>query len=128
GYEIEAQAPLRFDGETPIELRVEPNPDAVAAVLVVRAEDGTVVARTPIDPADTTPVWDGTNSDGDTADPGLYSFAVQRSAGSEALPAETPRGFSLVTEARLENGEVVLVLDGGTTQRAEDVTALRSAS
>ncbi|MEL6479469.1 MAG: flagellar hook capping FlgD N-terminal domain-containing protein [Pseudomonadota bacterium] len=125
GHEVEAAAPLRFDGSTPLDLKTEPNPDAIAAVLVVRDEDGRVVARKPIDPAASTLSWDGTATDGETVDPGVYSFQIQRSDGEESLPAVTPLGFARVAEARLEDGEVNLILEGGSSLRADDVVALR---
>ncbi|MEM6906473.1 MAG: hypothetical protein AAF568_11310, partial [Pseudomonadota bacterium] len=88
-------------------------------------EAGDVVARQPVDPAASDISWSGEIAGG-TAPAGLYSFSVERSDGRDALPTDQARGFSRITEARLENGQTVLVLEGGKTFPASEVGTLRA--
>ena len=127
GQLVEAEAPVRFTG-APIDLMVTPNPDAETTELVVRDALGTEVYRRDIDDSVSKVTWDGTLTAGGTAEPGLYSFRIARTSEGNPLPTEVPSGFSLVKEARLESGQISLVLDGGTTIPASEVTALRSST
>lgn len=126
GAQVNAAAALRFDG-APVELTVARDPAATAATLVVKSESGLVVARQPIDPQATTLTWDGAVAGGEPAPAGVYRFSLERMNGSASLPDAEPRGFAGVTEARLADGGVELVLDSGDVISADDVTAIRAA-
>ncbi|MEM7508257.1 MAG: flagellar hook capping FlgD N-terminal domain-containing protein [Pseudomonadota bacterium] len=127
GHKVEAAAAIRFDG-APVELTTKPLAEARQAALIVTDGTGKIVDTQLVDPAANRITWDGLDRDGDPLEPGLYNFEVQRSDGPESLPSDTPKGFAQVTEARLVNGEIRLILDGGAEIAAADVTALRPAN
>lgn len=126
GAKVNAAAALRFDG-APVELTVARDPAATTATLVVKSEAGLIVARQPVDPQATTLTWDGAVAGGESAPVGVYRFSLERMNGVTPLPDVEPRGFAGVTEARLADGGVELVLDSGDVIRADEVTAIRAA-
>lgn len=124
GREARTTAPVPFDG-TPIEIR--PNPAAVAdeVSLIVRDGRGAEVQRLPL-PVSAQPVeWAGVASDGRPFAQGLYSFEVESRAQGQVVLSEPVETYARVTEARLVDGEPVLVLQGGSIVRVSDVTGLR---
>jgi flagellar basal-body rod modification protein FlgD len=128
GMEGLSPAARRFDGATPISLDVAPEPTADRAELVVRDGAGREVQRYEIG-ADAAQIqWSGRNAYGYPSMPGLYSFSVESFLGETSL-AETPvQSYSLLTEARVEGGEVILVTDGGAEIAANAVTGIRKPS
>lgn len=124
GMEARAAAPAFFDGSPVV---VSPNPaiQADGAVLVVRNEGGDEVQRLDI-PVSAEPLdWAGVDDGGSPFPTGLYSFEVE-SYSNGALMTTTPAEiYSTITEARGENGETVLILEGGARVTSEEVTALR---
>lgn len=122
GASVETATALRYDGETPLTLSVDPAPEATAAVLTVRTQEGVVVSRKPVDPAATSLSWEG----GEEA-AGFYRFTVERLNGEEPLPDAPARGFATVTEARSTPAGAELVLESGETMDAAAVTAIRRA-
>ena len=126
GREALTQAALPFEDD-PIELVTVPDPDARKAELVVSRLDGASVARIEVSPSARNLVWDGTTTDGGTADEGLYRFRVERTgADGAALPDDFPRGFGEVTEVRLVDGDARVVIAGQDEVAAREVVALRS--
>jgi len=69
--------------------------------------------------------WAGTPSDGTPLPSGLYHFQVVSSANGALVLAGTAATYSRVQEVRSENGQSVLVLNGGVSLLASDVSALR---
>ena len=126
GKEARAAAPAYFDG-TPI--TIAPNPAAVAdkVELVVYDADGTEVQRAEI-PKSADPIeWAGSAADGTPFTTGLYTFAVESSANGEVILNETADIYATVQEVRSENGQSILILEGGVAVQATDVTALRES-
>lgn len=124
GHKVEAAAAVRFDGG-PVTLNANPDGSSVTAALIVTDPEGREVSRSAINPLGSQIIWDGTTTDGDEVDPGLYSFTIARVDGEGTLSTEIPQGFSKVAEARLINGEITLILEGGEQVLASNVTALR---
>ena len=124
GMEARAQAPVRFDG-APVTIVPSPAPGADAAQLVVRNENGREVARIPVSASAEPLVWDGTGAGGQTVLPGVYSFELVSFANGVPTASTTPATYGRVTEARVENGQPVVVLASGATVPAAQVTALR---
>lgn len=129
GTEVSAPAALRFD-DAPLELTAPPDADATLASLVVRAdgtgaEEGPIVARQLVDPRAETIRWDGEIGDGEQAEAGLYRFSLERTTREGEVTTTPLSGFSRVVEARLDDGAPMLVLEGGDTVNANDVTAIR---
>lgn len=126
GMEALTTAPVAFDG-APIELL--PNPAAVAdeVFLIARDAQGNEVQRLPL-PKSAEPVsWAGVSDDGEPFGSGVYSFDIESRANGEVILVEPAQSYARITEARLQGGEAVLVLQGGSAIRASDVGALREA-
>ena len=126
GAEVEAAAAVRFDGE-PVSLSYDADQSAQSALLVVTNQDGQAVDAQALQAGVDQITWDGQLANGDEAEPGIYSFAVQQTFADAEATVVTPSGFARVVEARIaENGGVDLVLEGGDTVSASDVTAART--
>ena len=124
GREARAAMPVNFDG-TPITLA--PNPAAAAdkVELVVYDDDGNEVDRMEI-PKSTDPIeWAGVAPDGTPLDNGVYSFRVVSSANGDVILNDVADVYAMVREVRSENGQAVLVMDGGVSILASDINALR---
>ncbi|PRY77591.1 flagellar basal-body rod modification protein FlgD [Yoonia maritima] len=124
GKEARAATPAYFDGE-PITLA--PNPAVVAdkAEVVVRDESGAEVQRFDV-PISADPVeWAGVDTGGYPFAEGLYSFELISSLEGEILTEETVELYSTVTEVRAQDGETILILDGGVAVATSQVSALR---
>jgi flagellar basal-body rod modification protein FlgD len=124
GKEARAIAPGNFNGSP---ITIAPNPAAVAdkVELVVSDPQGNEVQRYDI-PKSADPIeWAGTQSDGTQFPSGLYQFQVVSSANGAPVLIETAAIYARVQEVRSENGQSVLVLNGGVSVLASDVSALR---
>lgn len=126
GNEARAPVPAEFDGATPIEVVPNPNPEANEAFLVVRDQYGLEIERSPIPVTDDPILWDGTTASGASAPAGVYSFEVESWIDGSLDAATTADVYAPVTEARIENGEAVLVMAGRGSIAADKVTALRA--
>ncbi|MEM1274939.1 MAG: flagellar hook capping FlgD N-terminal domain-containing protein [Pseudomonadota bacterium] len=127
GRQVEAQSALAFKGE-PIQLTTQPNSQADEARLVITNLAGVPLGQIPVDPNATEITWDGTLGSGETADPGLYRFQLERFSGGARLPIEVPSGFAEVTEVQLGSDDVQLVLDGQDEISITEIQSVRSGS
>jgi flagellar basal-body rod modification protein FlgD len=124
GMEALTNVPTYFDGR-PIELT--PNPAAAAdqVALVVRDSNGAEVQRLPL-PVSAEPVtWAGVSDDGSHFPNGTYRFDIESRAKGEVILSEPAETYGRITEARLQNGEALLILKGGSVITAASVTGLR---
>jgi flagellar basal-body rod modification protein FlgD len=124
GKEARAIAPGNFNGSP---ITIAPNPAAIAdkVELVVSDPQGNEVQRYDI-PKSADPIeWAGTQSDGTPFPSGLYQFQVVSLANGAPVLIETAAIYARVQEVRSENGQSVLVLNGGVSVLASDVSALR---
>ncbi len=126
GKSVQAPTGAAFSGE-PIDVGITPASGADRAVMVVKNDFGTEIARVTVDPTATSATWDGTDSSGTTAASGTYSFSLQSYSGDTLLSTTDGSVFSTVTEVRrATDGATELVLATGDTVSAEDVTAVRA--
>ncbi len=124
GMEARAATAARFDG-APLTLHPDPASGAEQTFIIVRNAEGSTVDRIEIPVSDAPLQWAGKTTGGRTLPPGDYSFQLQ-SLSNDKVIGETPISvFSEVTEARLENGETVLVLASGAKIPTSDIEALR---
>ncbi|MGB3245102.1 MAG: flagellar hook capping FlgD N-terminal domain-containing protein [Sulfitobacter sp.] len=124
GMEARTTAPVEFDG-SPVTLY--PNPVAVAdeVILVVYDENGAEVQRASL-PVSADPVeWAGVADDGSPFPKGIYSFEIENRAEGELLITDLAESYARVTETRMQNGQSVLILKGGSAVLADSVAALR---
>lgn len=123
---MQARAPVdaRFDG-FPISLHVSPVATADSARLLVRDETGAIVQTLPIPVSGDTYTWTGRDATGQSLPVGIYSFALESWSQGDLVDSKTPETFARIEEARLESGKTMLVLEGGGTIDADQITALR---
>ncbi|QFT58353.1 Basal-body rod modification protein FlgD [Sulfitobacter sp. THAF37] len=124
GMEALSTAPAYFDGAP---ITITPNPAAASeeVFLVVYDENGTEVQRSSI-PVSADPFqWAGVADDGTPFANGFYSFEIESWAGGEVVLTDPVETYGRVTEARMQGGQTVLVLEGGAAVLASDVTGLR---
>ena len=124
GMEALTTAPTYFDG-TP--LRITPNPAAISdeVFLIVRDETGQEVQRVAL-PVSAEPFeWAGVANDGGPFENGIYSFDIESRANGEVILSEPAETYGRITETRLQDGEAILILEGGSAILAAGVTGLR---
>jgi flagellar basal-body rod modification protein FlgD len=125
GMEARSTAPVGFSG-APITILSEPATIADQAALIIRDSAGAELQRQQI-PTTAQPLqWAGVTDDGVPFPTGQYSFAVESYANGESLGVKAAATYAQVTETRQENGEIRVVLSGGPTVSASEVTALRA--
>lgn len=127
GKDARSAGPAYFDGTTPVSVAAQRAADADRAEIVVFDSDGAEVSRLPVLVSGETVTWDGRNSSGGLLPSGLYSIKTESFADGKLLDSSPAETYSRVTEARVENGEVLMVLSGGAKVSAEKITALREA-
>ena len=124
GKEARAATPAYFDGE-PITL--SPNPPVLAdtAESVVRNESGVEVQRLSV-PVSADPVeWAGVGPGGVPFPEGQYTFELISSSDDEVLTEDPVEVYSTVTEVRAQDGQTILILEGGAAISTDQVSALR---
>ena len=124
GQEARAAVPVWLQ-DTAITL--SPNPAAAAdrAVLVVTDANGQLVSREDL-PASTDPYqWFGADAAGNPLPQGLYSLSLESYAGDNLLGTTPVESYARILEAQSGAGGTTLLLAGGVTVAAENITALR---
>lgn len=124
GMEARAPAPVRFEG-SPVEITISPDPLADQAVLVVSNSDQAEIQRIEFATDLSSVEWAGVGEDGAPFPIGNYSFEVEHFSDGELLGTQQAETYSSVSEARIEDGETVLILKNGASIPASAVTALR---
>ena len=127
GRDARAPMPAYFDG-APITIVPNPAATAVKVELAVYDSDGNEVERTEI-PKSTDPIeWAGVGPNGAPFANGVYSFRVISSdANGEVMMNDLADVYASVREVQSENGQSVLVMNGGVSILATEVSALRDA-
>ncbi|GKY86703.1 flagellar hook capping FlgD N-terminal domain-containing protein [Sinisalibacter aestuarii] len=124
GMEARAVSAAWFSN-TPLTLRAEPASGAERAYLVVRDSAGAIVDRVEVPVSDEPLQWAGVSGGGDPLPAGLYSFNLESYSQGKMIADRQMAVYSEVVEARVENGETILVLQGGAEVAASEVDALR---
>jgi len=98
-----------------------------AATITIRDASGAVVNTQQMGPAasgDWPFVWDGTQSDGSTAPPGLYRVDVSVSQKGQSQ-AVTPLLYTPITSVTMQGSDILLNLASGKNVPLTQVTTLR---
>jgi len=124
GMEARTSAPAYFGGS---DLTVIPSPDAAAttAEILVRDSSGIEVDRFAIANFDAPLNWAGTTADGITLPSGQYSFETVSYLNGEVSNQTPAEVYGRVVEVQSGANGALLVMQGGATVDASDVTALR---
>lgn len=127
GQEARSAAPVAFDGGS-VAISYAANGQADRAVLVVRNADGAVVAREDVPVSDTDYIWLGGNAVGDPLPDGVYALTLESYRGDQQLgDATAVHSYARITEARSGTDGPVLVLAGGVSVAANQITGLRAS-
>ncbi len=128
GAQVRSSVGATFDGAQPVELFLTPPVDPVdQAMLVVRDAMGAQVASDPVDPGATTHLWRGLGADGFPLPPGHYRFELTGLRAGVPEPLPLPEAFARVREVQRSSDGVTLVLDGGASVPAAQVSVLRAS-
>ncbi len=126
GQEARSTAAVYMDG-TPV--TVQPNISAGAdrAVLVVKDKGGTTVAREEI-PIDTTSYsWTGKAITGTALPTGTYTLSLESYADGVQIANNPVESYARIKEVQSSATGPRLILTGGVSLSADQITALRNA-
>jgi flagellar basal-body rod modification protein FlgD len=124
GKEALVTAPAYFQG-APITLIPDIDTLADAAELIVTDANGTEVQRVAIAANTDVLDWAGTTATGAPMPDGYYNFSVISYANGNVLNTTTVEHYATVTETRIDDGTVKIVLAGGVALPATGVSGLR---
>lgn len=125
GKEVEAEAEAaRFAGQ-PLEFAIPARAGATSSEIVVRTAAGAVVYREPVGAGQTRFTWKGVDSSGNETPQGDYKFKVDYSLDGAVVGTGALRTTARVTEARLVDGALRLVLENGSLVDPATVSAVR---
>ena len=125
GMEALTTAPAAFDG-TPIEILPNPAPLAEEAILSVRDTQGREIQRIALPLSNAPVLWAGVSSDGTPFPPGTYSFTIESRAQGAVIGTEPAQSYARISEARVQGEETRLILQGGSSIAATEVSGLRA--
>ncbi|MEX0369534.1 MAG: flagellar hook capping FlgD N-terminal domain-containing protein [Tateyamaria sp.] len=127
GMDALVQGPVNYDG-APVTIAPNPPVSADTVTLVISNAQGVEVARKPMPVSAEPYIWDGTDSAGAALPHGEYAFEIESAANNEVLLSEPALAYNRVTEARIDGGSTLLVLDSGYLVYADAVSGLRAPS
>lgn len=125
GMEARVTGSAAFAG-TPITIAPSPDPASDAAYLVVRNASGDVVSREGVPINANTLDWAGVDVSGAPLPAGNYTFELESLNQGTISSVKPVDHYALVTEARLGDAGVDIVLAGGGTVPSAQVSALRT--
>lgn len=126
GLEARALTPVTFHGQ-PVALTAPIDPLADAAQLVVTDARGVVVQTQPIAPRSGRLEWTGLDAAGLPLPDGIYQISAQSLAQGEVIAEQGVEVHGRITEARIEAGETVVVMQNGEVIPASRILGLRPA-
>ena len=124
GMEARTTAPVRYEGN-PITVSTQPTTGADEAFLIVSNQQGQPVQRLAVPVGQSQFTWEGVQDSGAPFPYGQYTFAIESHARGDILATDPAPAYARVTEARQENNQTVLILEGGASVSTDEVTGLR---
>jgi flagellar basal-body rod modification protein FlgD len=116
-----------MDG-TPVTLSPTPKAGADRAILVVKDQGGNTVTREDIPAQDTTYIWEGKDILGASLPNGAYSLSLESYSEGIQIAFEPVESYARIQEVQTGTTGPRLILAGGVSISAEDITALRNAN
>ncbi len=123
----EVQTPsvtARFAGE-PLSFVL---PADASGEIVVRNASKEVIYRKPVQAGESEFVWNGEKTDGATAAFGDYTVKVEKKGDNGAVKSTPVDMVAHVTEARLIDGAIRLILDNGSIVDPASISAVRAST
>ncbi|NOD78662.1 MULTISPECIES: flagellar hook capping FlgD N-terminal domain-containing protein [unclassified Ruegeria] len=127
GMDVRSTSAFHFDGQ-PKTLFAQADPQADTAKLVIRDENGTVLDKVTVPPAQSEFVWAGVTSSGNPMSTGNYTAALESFKNGELLTQTPVEAYNRVIEAQVGGNTVLLTLSGGEVISASDVNAVRTGA
>ena len=124
GLEALVNGPVQFEGAP---ITISPNPPLAADTveLIVSSPQGTELQRHTL-PLGAEPYeWDGLDATGTALPHGEYTLTVESRAEGEIIAEDPALSYTRVTEARVDTGTMLLVLQNGYMIEAANVIGLR---
>lgn len=125
GKEARIDAPVHFDGTTPVTLSPNPALGADKAVLVVKNDTGAEVARIDMAVSSVDYDWLGLDSAGNPLPEGIYQLSLESYLGITKLGTTGVEYFGQIEEIRSSTGGVTALFTGGIEVATGLITALR---
>ncbi len=125
GKEARIDAPVHFDGTTPVTLSPNPALGADKAVLVVKNDTGVEVARIDMAVSSVDYDWLGLDSAGNPLPEGIYQLSLESYLGITKLGTTGVEYFGQIEEIRSSTGGVTALFTGGIEVATGLITALR---
>lgn len=126
GQQARYAGPVAWNG-SPVTLSPEVAPMADRVVLTVSDASGAVISREDIPPGAESHLWTGTAMTGEPLPKGTYKLAVENYRGEELMSTGKIESYATIREAQGGPAGNRLILEGGVTVLAKDITALRIA-
>ncbi len=126
GREVRSDGQVAFDGAP---LTLFPAGGAASDLpssLVVRDASGAPVSRVPLPGATEPFVWAGVGAGGAPFPPGRYSFEIEQTEGGSVVGTVPVEHYATVREIRSDSAGAVLILNGGVSVPASEVSAVRA--
>ncbi|MFD2741239.1 flagellar hook capping FlgD N-terminal domain-containing protein [Sulfitobacter aestuarii] len=127
GMEVRTSAAVLFDG-APITIETRPAVGADQMTLVVYDAAGAEVQRRALSHDSGSVDWAGVTEGGVPFPNGIYRFEIESQAKGELLDSYAAESYAKIIETRIQDGLPLLVLEGGSTVPASDVSGLRAAT
>ena len=124
GMEARADVPVNFKG-SPVTLNAEVDPAADAAELRVTDAQSVIVQRLDIPAQSGRVEWSGLDPAGSPLRNGTYNISVHSMSQDATIARHDAQISGRITEARLDGGEIKLVMENGQTIAASQVLGLR---
>lgn len=125
GMEARAGSSGYFGG-SPVSVFPKIHADADSAIMIVRDETNQELQRIPLSVTTDIFQWTGTTASGTSFPLGQYRFSVESYRDGELISETAAEVYGRIEEARVEDGTVVLILEGGERILTSDVTGLRN--
>ncbi len=124
GMEARAEMPVEFS-DAPVTLTLRNDSLADSAQLVVYNAQGNEIQRLDVPTEDGDYVWTGTDSFGDLLPAGTYIITTESFSKGELIAANPVEVHGKIVEARNDNGQPLLVMEGGQQVGSGQILGLR---
>ncbi|MEO8240662.1 MAG: flagellar hook capping FlgD N-terminal domain-containing protein [bacterium] len=125
GKDARIDAPVQFDGTTPVTLSPNPAYASDQTILVVTDASGAEVSRTEIPVSTSDYNWVGRDSTGAPLPQGRYSITLESYERGALLGTNPVEYYARVNEIRNGGDGVTAVFNGGVEVSTSLITALR---
>lgn len=126
GKQVRAPAPAYHDGNG-IQLHIAPPAQATRTELIVTDHTGRALGRSEIAPMEGALTWPFQVGQGENWPAGTYGFRLESWEGDTKLGNDAVEVYAPVIEAQKTETGTQLVLAGGATIKADQVSALRAS-